>query len=110
MAGTSGARALHRLTQSLGSHDLVVSFTEDWHVAVKADLATNVRPKPTVRGTLGMLSGAGHRMGVATSTHGHRARQHLEVANLLHFFERLTGGDEVAAIKAQRRLICSAWR
>lgn len=99
MAGTSGAKALHRLTEYLGSHDHATSFNDDWHAAVKADLARNVTPKPTVRQTLEMLSGEGHRMGVVTSTHGQRARKHLEVANLLHFFEQVTGGDEVSATK-----------
>ena len=33
MAGTSGAKALHRLTEYLGAHDHAVSFNEDWHAA-----------------------------------------------------------------------------
>ena len=99
MAGTSGAKALHRLTAYLGTHDHAVSFNADWHAAVKAELATNSKPKPTVRDTLEALSGAGHRMGVVTSTHGERARHNLEVAGLLHFFEQVRGGDEVSATK-----------
>lgn len=99
MSGTSGAKALHKLTAYLGSHDHAVSFNEDWHAAVRADLAVNVKPKPTVRDTLEKLAQAGHRMGVVTSTHGHRAREHLEVAGLLHFFEQIRGGDEVSAVK-----------
>lgn len=99
MSGTSGAKAMHRLTEYLGSHDHAMSFNTDWHEAVTTELAENVQPKPTVRETLKVLADSGHRMGVVTSTHGHRARDHLKVAGLLHFFEQVTGGDEVSATK-----------
>lgn len=99
LTGTSGAKAVDRLTEYLGSRDAALAFNEDWHAAVRQELATNVRPKVTVRETLEVLSASGHRMGVVTSTHAHRARERLETAGLLHFFEAIRGGDEVAAIK-----------
>lgn len=99
MAGTSGAKALHRLTEYLGSRDAAHAFNENWHAAVGSELATNVRPKGTVRETLEVLAASGHRMGVVTSTHGHRARERLETAGLLHYFEAIRGGDEVSATK-----------
>ena len=99
MTGTSGARALHKLTGFFGCADHAASFNADWHAAVRAALELNVVPKPTVRETLEALSQAGHRMGVVTSTHGDRARQHLENTGLLGFFEHVRGGNEVSATK-----------
>ncbi|MEP5630959.1 MAG: HAD family phosphatase [Tateyamaria sp.] len=99
MVGCSGAESLARLTAYLGDATAAETFNANWHKNVAASLEQGVALRPTVRRTLAALAELGARMSVVTSTHGHRARQHLGDAGLLSFFEMVTGGDEVSHTK-----------
>ncbi len=70
-----------------------------WRAAFERRVEAGVPLRPHVRESLAVLAEAGVRMAVVTSTEGDRARHHLRTADLLHRFERVTGGDEVSATK-----------
>ncbi|MEO0401285.1 MAG: HAD family phosphatase [Pseudomonadota bacterium] len=99
LVGSSGAESMRRLSDYLGSKAEAQAFETRWQAAVAAHLSMHAAPKPTVLNALQALAGQGGRMAVVTSTHGARARHHLEVAGLSGFFEKVTGGDEVSANK-----------
>lgn len=99
LVGTSGARALARITEIVGDADKAIAFNEKMHSGVRDSLAAHVPLRPMVRETLDHLAGQGARMAVVTSTHGAPARHHLKTAGLLGYFESVTGGDEVSANK-----------
>lgn len=99
MVGSGGAESIRRLTEYLGDVAAAEAFYTTWHEGVTEALEQGVALRPTVRRTLAALSKQGCRMAVVTSTHGHRARHHLTTADLLKYFEIVTGGDEVSANK-----------
>lgn len=70
-----------------------------WTAAMARQMQGGVPLRPKVRPVLEALAARAARMAVVTSTRAARAAHHLEAAGLAHFFERVTGGDEVSANK-----------
>ena len=99
LVGSSSAETRARIAEFLGSAEAADAFYLDWYDALEATLSTHIPLRPHVREVLMHLQRAGHPMSVVTSTRGKLARAHLETAGLLHFFEHVTGGDEVSANK-----------
>jgi len=77
----------------------VGTFIAVWNAAADARAETAIPLRPFVAEEIERLSRAGHRLAVVTSTHGARARGHLDKTGLLAHFECVTGGDEVTATK-----------
>ena len=98
LVGTSSASTRARMVELIDGVD-IDAFIADWHVVVARNMSAGVPLKPTVSETLEILKDRGTRMLVVTSTGGARARGQLEDAGLLHHFEVVIGGDEVAANK-----------
>lgn len=83
----------------LPGHVTPGAFLEVWDSAAHARLEAKVPLRPYAEDVVSTLHGGGWRLAVVTSSPGARARAHLERAGLLHFFEAVTGGDEVSANK-----------
>ena len=98
LVGSSGAVTRGKVAELIPGLDMDAFFM-DWHAALDLQMEREVPVKPTVRETLHALTGQGRRLAVVTSTHGARARQHLERAGLHGHFETIVGGDEVDANK-----------
>ena len=98
LIGTSTRETRARVANFLPDVDTAPVIAE-WEAGFRARLRAGVPLRPGVGETLPRLQEAGVRMAVVTSTHGTPARHHLNNANLLHFFETVTGGDEVSRTK-----------
>ncbi|WP_299749149.1 HAD family phosphatase [uncultured Tateyamaria sp.] len=99
LVGVSGDAARQRLESFLGPEFDLAGFNVAWHAEVSRRVAQTVPLRPTVRDSLERLAGQGARMAVVTSTNGDTARQHLDKAGLLRYFEAVLGGNEVPARK-----------
>lgn len=99
LVGSSGAESTRKLSAFLAGKLDSAHFHNAWHDNLRQRLEDHVPLRPTVLTCLDHLAGQGARMAVVTSTHGHAARHHLKTAGLLHYFESVTGGDEVSATK-----------
>ncbi|WP_406644594.1 HAD family phosphatase [Aliisedimentitalea scapharcae] len=99
LVGSSAHHANACLSEFLPAHLSVSAFLKEWDALVYARISDQAPLRPTVRATLDALTDVGARMAVVTSTRSARARHHLELARLAHYFEAVLGGDEVSANK-----------
>lgn len=99
LVGGAGPETRGALEAFLGGAGVLEQFWGEWGRSIQSRYNEGVPVKATVVETLTHLSAQDARMAVVTSTHGARARHHLERAGLLEHFEHVLGGDEVSATK-----------
>ncbi len=70
-------------------------FYEGWYAHIRNRMAQGIPLKDGVPVLLELLQDQGQPCAVATSTHTAKAREHLEIAGILPYFQTVTGGEQV---------------
>ncbi|KPU84465.1 hypothetical protein JI58_03580 [Marinosulfonomonas sp. PRT-SC04] len=77
----------------------IAVFHRHWQARIKASHARGIPLKADVIELLERLRSMGLPCAVATSTDNMTAQKHLEMAGILHYFQSITGGDQVECAK-----------
>lgn len=99
LVGTSSQHSTAQLHRFLPKSTDVVAFDQRWRSVHKENVTKGVPIKPYAVEVLQTIRAKKVPMAVVTSTHGPAAQHHLEAAGLLHFFDTVCTGNEVAANK-----------
>ncbi|SLN11010.1 HAD family hydrolase [Pseudooctadecabacter jejudonensis] len=99
LIGTSAEKTTAALADFVPAGVDVAAFDRTWREANRTQRQGPVPLRPQVGQVIPALAQAGHRMAVVTSTKRAPAVEHLQSAGLLHHFELVVAGDEVAANK-----------
>ena len=92
LRGKEGTPILTAGLQGRVEHDV---FCHHWDDSIDQQLQQGIPVKSGARELLEYLKANGVRTAVATSTRTETARRHLEVVELLGFFDEVIGGDQV---------------
>lgn len=99
LVGTSSKVTSQRLPVFLPDTVSATDFEAEWRRRHDANVAAGVPLRPFVMKVLQTLKQHGARMAVVTSTNARPARDHLDHAGILPFFELIKAGDQVSANK-----------
>ncbi len=99
LIGLSGPAHRPVLSAGLPSDIDAAAFDQDWKQRYHNLLATNVPAKPGAALFLELVSGAGLRLSIATSSRTMKATANLTKAGFISYFDHITGGDQVVRSK-----------